>query len=194
MPDTRPSPWRHLPNAITLSRLVLALPIGWAILSHEPKLALYLIALAGLSDGLDGFLARRCGWQSRLGGVLDAVADKGLLVTCFVLLAVEGLAPWWLAGLVCGRDLLIAGGALAWRWLIGVLRPEPSYLSKVCTLLQILYLLAILAAAAGWPAPPLAPLGGAVAALCVASGADYAWRWSRRARAALRQRADSGSR
>lgn len=194
MPDSRPSPWRHLPNAITVSRMVLVLPIGWAILSREPKSALFLIALAGFTDGLDGFLARRFGWQSRLGGVLDAVADKTLLIGCFVLLAVEGLVPWWLAGLVCGRDLVIAAGALAWRLLIGVLRPEPSYLSKACTLLQILYLLAVLAAAAGWPVPPLAPLAGVVAALCVASGADYVWRWSRRACLALSQRADGGSR
>jgi cardiolipin synthase len=186
VPDPRPSPWRHLPNAVTASRMLLVLPIGRAILAGEPRTALVLIALAGFTDGLDGFLARRFGWQSRLGGVLDAVADKWLLVTCFVLLAVEGLAPWWLAALVCARDVVIACGALAWRLLIGPLRPQPSLLSKACTLFQILYLLAVLAAAAGWPAPPPWPLAWLVAALCVASGADYVWRWSRRARAAPR--------
>lgn len=194
MSGVPPFPWRQLPNAITVSRMLLVLPIGWAILAREPRPALVLIALAGLTDGLDGFLARRFGWQSRLGGVLDAAADKWLLITCFVLLAAEGLAPWWLAGLVCGRDLVIAVGALAWRLRIGALQPEPSYLSKTCTLLQILYLLAVLAAAAGWPAPPLAPLVVAVGALCIASGADYVWRWSRRARAALRRRSDDRAR
>lgn len=186
MSGTRPSPWRYLPNAITVSRMLLVLPIGWAIVAQAPRPAFLLFALAGFTDGLDGFLARRFGWQSRLGGVLDAVADKWLLVTSFVLLAWEGLAPWWLAVVVGGRDLVIAAGALAWRLLIGVLQPEPSYLSKACTLLQILCVLALLAAAAGWPAPPLRPLAWLVAALCVASGADYLWRWSRRARAALR--------
>lgn len=180
------SPWRHLPNAITLLRILLVPPIGWAILAREPRLALGLIALAGFTDGLDGFLARRCGWQSRLGGILDAAADKLLLVTCFVLLAAIGLAPWWLAALVCGRDAVIALGALAWRWLIGPLRPQPSLVSKACTLLQILYLLGVLAADLGWPVPPMLPLAWLVAALCLASGADYVWRWSRRAREALR--------
>lgn len=187
MSHVRLSPWRHLPNAITVLRMLLVLPIGGAILAREPRMALVLVALAGLTDGLDGFLARRFGWQSRLGGVLDAVADKWLLVSSFMLLAAEGLLPWWLAGLVGGRDLVIATGALAWRLLIGRIRPEPSYLSKACTLLQILYLLAVLAAASGWPRPPLLPLAWVVAALCIASGADYLWRWSRRARAALRQ-------
>ena len=181
-----PSPWRHLPNAISILRIALVPPVGWAILAREPRLALGLIALAGFTDGLDGFLARHYGWQSRLGGVLDAVADKLLLVTCFVLLALTGLVPWWLAALVCVRDLVIAAGALAWRWLIGPLRPEPSLVSKACTLLQIVYLLGVLAAALGWPVPPLWPLAWLVAALCLVSGADYGWRWSRRARAALR--------
>ena len=153
---------------------------------REPRLARGLIGLAGFTDGLDGYLARHCGWQSRLGGILDAVADKLLLVTCFVLLAATGLAPWWLAALVCGRDAVIALGALAWRLRIGPLRPQPSLLSKACTLLQILYLLGVLAAGLGWPLPSLLPLAWLVAALCLASGADYAWRWSRRARAALR--------
>lgn len=180
------SPWRHLPNAISLLRIALVPPVGWAILAHEPRLALGLIALAGFTDGLDGFLARHCGWQSLLGGILDAVADKLLLVTGFVLLAVEGLTPWWLAALVCGRDAVIATGALAWRLLIGPLRAEPSLVSKACTLLQILYLIGALAAAVGWPVPFLRALAWLVTALCLASGADYVWRWSRRARAALR--------
>jgi len=186
MPGGPLSPWRHLPNAITLLRILLVPPIGWAILAREPRLALGLVALAGFTDGLDGFLARRCGWQSRLGGILDAAADKLLLVTCFVLLALTGLAPWWLAALVCVRDAVIATGALAWRLLIGPLQPEPSLVSKACTLLQIVYLLGILAGSAGWRLAAMNLLAWLVAALCLASGADYVWRWSRRARAALR--------
>lgn len=187
MPGMPRSPWRHLPNAITILRMLLVLPIGWAILAREPRLALGLSALAGITDGLDGFLARRCGWQSRLGGLLDAAADKWLLVTCFLLLAREELSPWWLTLLVCGRDGVIVAGALAWRLLIGRIQPAPSLLSKACTLLQILYVLTVLAVAAGWLAsPPVMPLGWLVATLCVASGADYVLRWSRRARLALR--------
>jgi cardiolipin synthase len=186
MPDRPLSPWRHLPNAITVLRMLLVLPIAWAILAREPRLALGLSAVAGFTDGLDGFLARHYGWRSRLGGVLDAAADKWLLVTCFLLLAWEGLLPWWLAVLVCGRDAVIAAGALAWRLLIGRIQPEPSLLSKACTLMQILYVLAVLAAAADWLPAPVAPLAWLVAALCVVSGADYVLRWSLRARLALR--------
>ncbi|WP_266171243.1 CDP-alcohol phosphatidyltransferase family protein [Dyella subtropica] len=181
MPATPRSPWRHLPNAISLLRMVLALPIGWAILAMQPRMALGLIAVAGISDGLDGFIARRYHWQSRLGGILDALADKLLLVACFLLLAWVGMAPWWLALLVCGRDVVIVAGALAWRLFIGPIRPEPSSLSKACTLLQIVYLLAVLVAASGWPSPPLAPLAMLAAVLCIASGLDYVLRWSRRA-------------
>lgn len=185
MPDRPLSPWRHLPNAITVLRMLLVLPIAWAILAREPRLALGLSAVAGFTDGLDGFLARRYGWRSRLGGVLDAAADKWLLVTCFLLLAWEGQLPWWLAVLVCGRDAVIAAGALAWRLLIGRIQPEPSLLSKACTLMQILYVLAVLAAAAAWLPAPVAPLAWLVAALCVTSGSDYVLRWSLRARLAL---------
>jgi cardiolipin synthase len=184
MPTTPLSPWRHLPNAISLLRMAMVLPICWAILVQRPRLALGLIALAGVSDGLDGFLARRYGWQSQLGGILDAAADKVLLVACFLLLAWAGLTPWWLALVVCGRDAVIAAGALAWRLLIGPIRPQPSLLSKTCTLMQIVYLLAVLVGAAGWPAPPQGPLAVMTAGLCLASGADYVVRWSWRARLA----------
>ncbi|MFC5743669.1 CDP-alcohol phosphatidyltransferase family protein [Dyella tabacisoli] len=181
MPAASPSLWRYLPNAISLLRIVLILPISMAIASHQPRLALGLIALAGVSDGLDGFLARRYGWQSRFGGMLDAVADKLLLVACFLLLAKTGALPWWLAFLVLGRDLLIVSGALAWRLLIGPIKPQPSWLSKACTLAQILYLLAVLASAAGWPSILSPSLQTITAVLCVVSGLDYVWRWSWRA-------------
>lgn len=185
MPVASRSPWRHLPNAISLVRIALIAPIGWLLLDRAWSPALGLIALAGASDGLDGFLARHYGWQSRLGGMLDAIADKLLLVTCFLLLARLGVVPLWLAVLVCGRDLLIVTGALIWRALIGPIQPHPSLLSKACTLLQILYLLSVLLTVAGWSPwsaawlPAL--LAWLVAALCLASGLDYTLRWSYRA-------------
>lgn len=181
MSDTRLSPWRHLPNAISLLRMALVLPVAWAILVQQPRVALGLIAIAGVSDGLDGFVARRYGWQSRLGGILDALADKLLLVACFLLLAWVGLTPWWLALLVCGRDVVIVAGALAWRLLIGPIRPEPTLLSKACTLMQIVYLLDVLVAASAWPALPRRPLEIATALLCIASGIHYVLRWSLKA-------------
>jgi cardiolipin synthase (CMP-forming) len=181
MPAASHSPWRHLPNAISMLRVLLVVPIGWLLWHRHWSDALMLVAVAGISDGLDGYLARHYGWQSRLGGMLDAIADKLLLVSCFVILAWLGEVPLWLAATVCGRDLLIATGALLWRLLIGRIYPQPSLLSKACTLLQIAYLLAMLLVLARWPAPDARPLAWLVAALCVASGVDYLLRWSHRA-------------
>ncbi|WP_230474748.1 CDP-alcohol phosphatidyltransferase family protein [Dyella monticola] len=170
-----------MPNAISVLRVVLVAPIGWLLWHAAWPSALGLVAVAGVSDGLDGFLARHYGWQSRLGGMLDAIADKLLLVCCFVILAWLGEISLWLAAVVCGRDLIIACGALGWRLLIGPIEPRPSLLSKACTLAQIVYLLAVLLALVRWPMLRSATLGWVVAALCVASGLDYVLRWSGRA-------------
>lgn len=181
MPAASHSPWRHLPNAISMLRVLLVAPICWLLVHRNWSFALTLVAVAGVSDGLDGFLARHYGWQSRLGGMLDAIADKLLLISCFVILAWLGEVPIWIAAIVCGRDLVIASGALLWRLLIGRIYPQPSLLSKACTLLQIVYLLVVLLALVHWPTPAPAPFMWLVAALCIASGLDYVLRWSHRA-------------
>jgi cardiolipin synthase len=181
MPLASQSRWRHLPNAISVLRVVLVAPICWLLWRQQWPAALLLVAVAGLSDGLDGFLARHYGWQSRLGGILDASADKLLLIGCFVILAWRQQAPLWLAEIVCARDLVIALGAVAWRLLIGPIEPRPSLLSKACTLAQIVYLLATLLALSRWPALRSSALAWLVAVLCLASGAHYVWYWSRRA-------------
>jgi cardiolipin synthase (CMP-forming) len=176
---SHPSPWRHLPNAISMLRVVLVAPICWLLLGRQWPSALMLVAVAGVSDGVDGFLARHYGWQSRLGGILDATADKLLLVCCFVILAWLGEVPVWLAVIVCGRDAVIASGALLWRLLIGRIDPHPSLLSKACTLMQIVYLLAVLLTLIHWPVPATGLFAWPVALLCVLSGLDYVIRWSR---------------
>jgi cardiolipin synthase (CMP-forming) len=181
MPAASQSPWRHLPNAISTLRVLLVGPIGWLLMHRNWSPALMLVAVAGVSDGVDGFLARHFGWQSRIGGILDAVADKLLLVSCFVILAWLGEVPLWLASIVCGRDAVIATGAVFWRLLIGRIDPQPSLLSKTCTLMQIVYLLSVLLALIHWPVPPAELFAWPVAILCVASGVDYVIRWSRRA-------------
>ena len=168
-------------------RVLLVAPICWLLWYEQWPAALSLVAVAGASDGLDGFLARHYHWQSRLGGMLDAIADKVLLIGCFVILAARHETPLWLAAIVCGRDAVIAAGALAWRVLIGPIEPRPSLLSKACTLAQILYLLTVLLALACWPALRSYALGWLVAALCVASGAHYVWYWSLRAWVSRRQ-------
>src|SRR5690349_11831815 len=109
----------QLPNAITTSRMVLAVPLAWLVLAREFDEALVVAMIAGASDALDGYLAKRYRWQSWLGGVLDPLADKLMLMAAFTALTIETAIPAWLFGLVVGRDLLIVGGALAYHHLIG---------------------------------------------------------------------------
>lgn len=188
MSDAASSPWRHLPNLISVARIALVLPVGLSILQHRFEMALWLALVAGLSDALDGWLARRFGWRSRLGGLLDPAADKLLLVTCYLTLAAIAAAPAWLAALVVVRDLTIIAGALAYRRLVGPFRARPSWISKCCTAAQILYVLAVLLRRIELHGLELGPLVLLVAALTVASGVDYVARWSIRARRQWRVR------
>lgn len=171
---------RHLPNLITLLRVLLVPPIGWAIVSRQFPLALALAAAAGLSDAIDGFLARHFDWQSRLGAWLDPAADKLMLVTAYASLGWIGAVPWWLVALVVSRDLVIVVGAAAWRHWRGPLEVKPRLLSKCNTTMQILYVLAVLLVHAGLIELALEPLVIVVAAVTVASGADYVWHYARR--------------
>ncbi len=186
MPSTTnsDSPWRHLPNAITLARIALVAPLVWLIANHRFGAALVLVAVAGASDALDGLLAKRYGWQSWLGGVLDPLADKLLLVACFVSLDLAGVIPDWLMWLVVGRDLVIAAGATAYHFLIGRVVPQPSLLSKITTFTQIICALALLLKLSG-----LLPLPDAIDATLIwltalatlASGVHYVAVWSHKA-------------
>lgn len=194
-PRPAPSPWRHLPNAISVSRMLLVVPVAFFIEARSFRLALLLALIAGVSDGVDGWLARRFNWRSRLGGVLDPAADKLMLVTCFVILTIGGQIPLALTVLVLGRDIVIAVGALAWQHVIGHFRARPSWLSKACTVAQIGYVLLILVHESGWQAIPLVPWVWLVAALTLASGLDYVVHWGRMARRQLRtmhESADAG--
>ncbi|MBS0431711.1 MAG: CDP-alcohol phosphatidyltransferase family protein [Proteobacteria bacterium] len=176
---------RHLPNAITCVRILLVAPLVVAVLQHRFGAALLIAAIAGLSDGVDGFLARRYGWRSRLGGLLDAAADKLMLVATYLALAHIGRVPLALALLVLGRDVVIVAGALSYRAFIGRFEAQPSLWSKATTLAQILFVLLVLGAAHfGWHEPP--PFcDWIVAALTIVSGVDYIVRWSLRARRRL---------
>lgn len=184
---------KWLPNLITLVRFVLVLPVALAIAAGRPGLALLLFTIAGLSDALDGALARRGGWTSRFGALADPVADKLLMATVLVVLAADGTIPLLVCGAVLLRDAVVAGGALAWRVLLGPLEVRPLRMGKVTTAAEVGYVIIVLAAAA-LPATPedaavlLAALGLGVAALAVVSGGQYVWVYSQRARQAWRGR------
>jgi cardiolipin synthase len=173
---------RHLPNLICLVRIALIWPIARALAAGAMPTALALLFAAAVSDGLDGYLAKRFNWTSELGKVLDPLADKLLLMTVFVESAWLGLVPWWLTAAVVARDVMIGLGALVFRLWFGPLRGRPRILSKINTALQLLYvMLMVLNAAYG--VPPREILDAAavlVIASTVLSGLDYVVSYTRR--------------
>ncbi len=164
------------PNLITFGRLC-AVPLAfWLVVEHRLNLAFYLFVLAGLSDAVDGWLARRFGGNS-IGALLDPVADKALLVTMYVTLAVVRELPDWLAILVVFRDLLIVGGVIVLGVLGQPVSIRPLYVSKLNTVLQIV-LIAVTLFLVGFhlSAPVLiAVLVWAVTVSTLVSGAAYVW-------------------
>ena len=130
---------KHLPNLLSLLRLAAAPLTAWLILEGRDTAALLLFAAAGLSDGLDGFIARHWRLTSRFGAWLDPAADKLLMILCFLALLQVGVAPWWLVLLVLLRDGCIALGWLLVRLLALPVKVEASRLGKISTLMQILY-------------------------------------------------------
>ncbi|MCP5165002.1 MAG: CDP-alcohol phosphatidyltransferase family protein [Pseudomonadales bacterium] len=180
---------RYLPNSLTLARLLLAVPLGMLVLQQQYQWALAVGLLAGLSDALDGFLARRLNAHSRVGAALDPIADKVLVTVAFLSFACSGLIPWYLAGAVILRDLVIVTGAACYHLLIGPLEFAATTLSKVNMFVQICFCaLLLLAQVVTW-VPPAALTLGTVAVLFIAgaSGCDYVLKWSARAIAQRRQ-------
>ncbi|WP_338661351.1 CDP-alcohol phosphatidyltransferase family protein [Pararoseomonas sp. SCSIO 73927] len=164
-----------LPNLITLGRLCAVPAVVWLVIQHRLDIAFLVFVGAGISDALDGWLARVRNARSFIGSVLDPVADKALLVSVYVTLAIIGVLPDWLAILVVFRDLLIVGGLLLLA-LMG-LRPaiKPLLVSKLNTALQIgLAGTALFLAGFGLDGGPLLPvLIGLVTGTTIASGAAY---------------------
>ena len=175
---------RWLPNAISIMRVALIPPILYLVASEDFLPALVLFVLAAVSDGIDGWLAKRYNWFTRLGALLDPVADKLLIAGMFVMLTAGGLLPLWLTVLVVLRDVVIVGGATAYNFLVRPVQGEPTRISKLNTALELLLVLFVLSRAAfDWPDPiSITVLGAAVLVTVVISGIDYVWSWSRRAR------------
>ena len=174
----------YLPNLLTVLRLLLIVPIALLLLAERHGQALVLFVLAGLSDALDGFLARHYGWTSRLGSILDPIADKLLLSISYICLAVTLVLPWWLAVVVILRDALIVGGASLYRALVGPFDFSPSWLGKLSTLLQLVLITAVLLELSVLPAFAELrwPLIALVLLTSLVSGAHYVWVWTRKFR------------
>lgn len=168
----------HLPNLITLARVALVPVLILLLRDQDYAAALIVFVIAGASDALDGYLAKRLNVQSRLGAMLDPAADKLLLVSAYVMLTVLGHIPFWLVLVVVFRDLLIVGGYMLYTSHAGPVKMRPSILSKLNTLMQIALVAVILAQQAAGLAWPLAEtLVYIVLATTVLSGAHYTWSW-----------------
>jgi len=168
-----------LPNAISVLRLLAVPVMVWLIVSGRMDAAFWLFIAAGISDGIDGFIAKRFNAESQLGRYLDPIADKTMLVCIYVTLGLEDKLSDWLVILVVFRDALIVGGTLLSQVLDHPLTVRPLYISKVNPVAQIV-LAAIALADIGLMVPefPLVNvLEYVVAATTASSGALYLLRW-----------------
>jgi cardiolipin synthase len=171
----------NLPNLITIARILLVPVMVWAIASQEMAFAFFLFLAAGLSDAVDGFLAKRFGMASELGAYLDPLADKVLIVSIYVSLGITEAIPRWLVILVVSRDLLIVGGIIL-SWVLGnPIKVKPLMVSKLNTVVQILLAGLVLAALGFHLDADMARIAlmAAVTALTLLSIAFYLRDWVR---------------
>lgn len=178
----------QIPNVITVIRILLVVPTAWLLWETRYLDALILMSIAGASDALDGWLARRFHWTSRFGAAMDPVADKLLVAVLFVVFTIQGHIPLWVAIIVLTRDFIIMAGAGVYRLLFERISFEPTFVSKANTAMQIIMLLMLLLSLCGfgW----LSNLSGLLvdpfvfyilAVLGVSSGIDYVITWGQRA-------------
>lgn len=177
----------HLPNIITVLRILLVLPTAWFLWEARYLEAFVLMIIAGLSDALDGFLARRFNWMSKLGATLDPLADKFLVAAMFIVFTIQGHIPMWVAIIVLVRDFTIIGGAGVYKLLYEEVEISPTFVSKANTAMQIVTLCLLMGS--------LLPLGllreiaeqlvlpcfYILAVLGVGSGIDYVLTWGSKA-------------
>ncbi len=180
---------RWIPNLISLARIALVPMVVAAIASERFELGAALFFAAGFSDGVDGWLARRFDWRTELGAILDPIADKLLLIGTFLVLLAGGLTPWWLGLVVIVRDVLIMAGAITYHFLYGDLEGRPSLVSKLNTVLLLVYVVVVLLGQLPLPdgliRTVLLASYGLTAALMVTmtwSTIDYVREWIGRAR------------
>src|SRR6476620_2768081 len=144
-----------VPNQITLLRLGF-LPLFLILIVYEHyRWAVLILVLAGLSDGIDGLLARKPNQKSSICAYLDPIADKLLLSSSFVILAMERITPWWLTIMVLSRDILLLVVAAVIILISGYRPFPPSLLGKATTFFQIILVFAVVLHA-GYPNPELA--------------------------------------
>ncbi len=179
-----------VPNAITVARLVLVPVMGYFLAVGVYGWALVVFMVAAFTDFIDGVIARALKQTSALGATLDPIADKLSMFVATVVLAWQGLVPIWLAVAIVARDIIIVGGALAYRLTRGHVEMAPTMLSKINTFIEFTVLLFVMAGAAQWvDVGAWLPVAFVlVLATVLASGAQYVWVWGRKAARASRPR------
>ena len=180
-------PWLNVPNALTAVRIVLAPVFLWLYLGGDEDGALIVFAVAAATDALDGLAARLLRQQTRVGAFLDAGADKLVMACALVALSVRGQVPWWLTGIVVGRDALLAAGSAFLAVRHAPVPVRPTRVGKYATALVFFIVVVVLAAdyhdtPAARSAPWVAALGIVAAALVVLSAVQYASSFSASAR------------
>ena len=184
---------RHLPNIVTVIRIILVFPTTWFLWQGYTLQAFALMLIASFSDALDGALARRYNWKTDLGRLLDPLADKFLVAAVFIVFTLQNLIPLWLVVLTLGRDLILLVGGTLYRVIIGYIKVQPSLISKANTAMQMLVLSLLMASQL--------PLGVAgtyahvavddfgiylLAVLSAVSGVHYIVVWANRSSKALK--------
>ncbi len=174
---------RHIPNLISILRILLVAPLALCLLSKNYTASLGVFLLAGFSDALDGYLARRFDWASRLGALLDPLGDKLLMMTTYLILGLQTLIPMWLVLAVILRDVIIVSGGLLYRFLVGDVVIKPIISSKINMVLQVLLMFSLLLSLSLYPLPPrwLQTLMWLVLFSTLISGSCYVYQWGRRA-------------
>jgi cardiolipin synthase (CMP-forming) len=169
----------NLPNLITIARILLVPVVVWAIASNEMQIAFVVFMLAGVSDAVDGFLAKRFHMTSELGAYLDPLADKVLIVSIYIALGITQAIPRWIVILVVSRDILIVGGVMLAALLGKPMQVKPVLVSKLNTVAQIVFACLVLAALAFGFTADLAEqiIMGTVAVLTLASIGFYVREW-----------------
>ena len=171
----------NAPNIITLGRILLVPLVIWAIASNQMTIAFVIFVVAGVSDAVDGFLAKRFNMTTEIGALLDPLADKALLVSIYVALGIWGAIPRWLVILVVSRDVMIVGAVIV-SWLLGNPVPmKPLMVSKLNTVAQVAFAALVLASLGfGFDATPYdLILMTVVAALTLLSVSFYLVEWAR---------------
>jgi cardiolipin synthase len=177
----------NLPNIITVFRILLVIPTAWLLWESRVMEAFVLMLVAGVSDALDGYLARRFKWMSKLGATLDPLADKFLVAAVFIVFTLQGHIPLWVALIVLARDFTIVAGAGVYKLLYEEVDIAPTFLSKANTAMQIVTLCLLMGSMLNLgivteiAAGVLEPFFYVLAVLGVGSGFDYVVTWGSKA-------------